>query len=120
VQTQKLYDNISKYATDAVKDKAVASDKNKVAALKKVAENLKSLKTIMDEQAKLKKQIDGIAALQKDIETLTKTYTAYINDSVKLGKELNKIDPDTKGRDFFFLATVLAGSHPDLELDIPS
>lgn len=118
--TQRLYDKISRYATSALKDKAVASDKTKTAALKKVAENLKSLKTIMDEQTKLKKQIDGMATLQKDIETLRKTYAEYINDSVKLSKEVDKIQPDTKGRDFFFLATVLTASHPDLELDIPS
>ena len=73
----------------------------------------------METQAKLKKELDGIATLQKDIEELRKTYTGYINDSVKLGKDLVKIDPDTKGRDFFFMANYLAGSHPELELDMP-
>ena len=100
---------ITKHLTAIMKlGKSETDDKAKAALLKSVGENLKEFKIFEKRKADLNKRIKEAKSLTKDIETFIKEHTVYINESVKLSQKVNAVKPDTKGRDYFMIATMLS------------
>jgi len=113
--------NIEKFKGNIEKlGKSETADKAKADALKDVDELLKDVKPLAKTRADLEKRIKDAQKLANDVKKFRDDFTKFINEATKTATKVNNCKPDTKGRDFFMLATHISmvGSVAPLD-DIP-
>lgn len=113
-QVEKLKGNILKLG------KSETGDKNKSAALKALDDILKQMKAFQKTKSKLDNDIKEVKKLATEVKKFKTDYSKFVDDANKVGTQFNKCNPDTKGRDYFAIATQLqrVGQVTPLE-DIP-
>lgn len=113
--------NIEKFRGNIQKlGKAETADKAKADAMKEVDQLLKDVKPLAKTRADLEKRIKDAKKLADDVKKFRDDFSKFISGATKTATKVNNCKPDTKGRDYFMLATHISmvGSGAPLD-DIP-
>lgn len=100
-QLDKLVANISKVA------KTELADKTKAAAMKELSATLKQMKTYAKTRTDLQKRLKEAKSLASDVKKFRSEYSKWVDETAKLATKFSKLNPDTKGRDYFMIANQL-------------
>ena len=101
--------DIEKFRASITKlGKAESGDPKKVDAMKDVDSVLKEAKDLAKTRVDLDKRLKDRKKLDDDIKSYRDDIQSMIKDAVKASGKCNAIDPDTKGRDYFNIATRLS------------